>query len=684
LAGGKMETSEHYLEFNPYDGHPDKVTNAEGYNYFFIGNGYIELAIQYNKSCKGSPYAIILMDPTKFGRKSKSFTYDEKTGFERTLLEIHINGKKYLPNSESLNVYWDFEKSIPTVRMEWKADNIQVVEELCCPDYSNPVIIRNICLKNISQKKMQGELFIDMDISEKIYQNKRKFQFTIASENEKKFQFAYSINQGMKGNVLVELIEKQMPINSYEKYWQCINKVHFGNEMFNFIYNTSKNQIGATLAHNGMMDASIWQYNLEWVRDLSNISIGMTMSGQYDKAKKIISRLISDFVDEDGSTIDSSRKRPLSEVELDQNGILLYAIWTYKNWTDDSSIIKDNWEKIKLIADFPIQEVFIDKSSGLLKNCREYWERHNTFGVTKGFELTYQLFPIIGLEKASEFALEMGEKDLSKKWKSAADNLKKAFLTNPKYALISDGHFIKRRKESGIQHRSFEPPDKTLLPEEMPLREEIENLVDPDSSVALPIAYELIDPKSKLAKDTLEHLEKLWNQRWNTGGYARYNVKSEPDTPGPWPFATMFIARAYLENENQPKVLRALQWMYDKARVSGSWFESYCWRPSPPLPPISIIPWTWAENIVFFIHHLIGLRPLKDKIIIRPKLLDLTSKIDAKFTVKNTTFKLIIQKKKDLDASYAVVNKVEKVLFKGDGIVIPFNNHIKEINIYLK
>ena len=608
----------------------------------------------------------------------------KKQGFDRTLIEIHINGKKYIPNPDLLKVYWDNDKSIPTVRIEWMAENIHIIEELFCPDYTSPMVLRNISLKNESQKKIQGELFIDMDISEKIFQNKRKFQFTIVSENEKKFQFAYSINKDLKGNVLVELIEKQVTFNNYEKYWQSINKVNLGNDIFNFLYNTSKNQIGATLAHNGMMDASVWQYNLEWVRDLSNVSLGMTMSGQFDKARKILTRLICDFVDEDGSTIDSSRKRPLSEVELDQNGILLYAIWTYRNWTDDVSIIKDNWEKIKLIAGFPIQDVFLDKASGLLKNSREYWERHDTHGVTKGFELTYELFPIIGLEKASEFAIEMGEKELSKKWKQASDNLKKAFLTHPKFALIDDGHFIKRRKENGALHYNFEPPDKTKLPKEMPLREEMENAVDPDSSSALPIAYELIDPKSDLAKNTLEHLEKLWNQRWSSGGYARYNVKSEPDTPGPWPFATMFIARAYLENENQPKVLRALQWMYEKSRFSGSWFESYCWRPSPPLPPISVIPWTWAENIVFFIHHLIGLRPLKDKIIIRPKLLDLTTKIDGKFTVKNTTFKLVIQKKKDIDASYAVLNKVEKVLFKGDGIIIPFNDCIKEINIFMK
>jgi hypothetical protein len=36
-----MEVEEHFFAYNPYDGHPDKITNAPGYNYFFLGNGHI-------------------------------------------------------------------------------------------------------------------------------------------------------------------------------------------------------------------------------------------------------------------------------------------------------------------------------------------------------------------------------------------------------------------------------------------------------------------------------------------------------------------------------------------------------------------------------------------------------------------------------------------------------------------
>ena len=42
--------------------------------------------------------------------------------------------------------------------------------------------------------------------------------------------------------------------------------------------------------------------------------------------------------------------------------------------------------------------------------------------------------------------------------------------------------------------------------------------------------------------DIVRHLAK-WNQAWTDGGYGRYHTSSEPDSPGPWPFASLFVAR---------------------------------------------------------------------------------------------------------------------------------------------
>ncbi|MGZ5478342.1 MAG: hypothetical protein ACXWGZ_02000, partial [Candidatus Aminicenantales bacterium] len=131
-----------------------------------------------------------------------------------------------------------------------------------------------------------------------------------------------------------------------------------------------------------------------------------------------------------------------------------------------------------------------------------------------------------------------------------------------------------------------------------------------------------VDPESRLSLKTLASMETLWNQGWTGGGYGRYNVSSEPDSPGPWPFASVFVARAALEAGRPRTTRRVLDWL---GRVPGpspaSWFEFYGPRPVPPYPQVGIIPWTWAELIFLFVHHMLGIRPGEEFLGLQPKLI---------------------------------------------------------------
>ena len=666
-----MELEEHYYGYNPYDGHPDKITNEKGRNYFFLGNGLIQVAVQYNISPKGTPLGLLIMDTTKLGHKSDAFSFDEQYGLERTMVSIKLNGQTFLPSPDNLKVTWS-DNLFPMVVAKWDAGSISIQESLFCPDFRTPSLVRQITIKNKSPKTSEGILLADLRIDEHGKFEKESFKFSLSPEAEKTYTFRYRLENRKRERIFVEVLEKEPAIDGIQSYWKSINSINFNNTKFNHLFSSSKNQIISSIAQNGKMDASIWQYNLEWVRDASYVAIACLMAGHFATAKNILTRLITQFVDIDGSTIDSSRKRPLSEVELDQNGILLYAIWQYRNWTGDKKIVEENWDKIKSLANFPLQDVYWDKKSRLLKNCRESWERHAAFGVTDGYEITYQLFPIIGLEKAAEMASELGEDEIADRWRIASQEIKNAFLTHPKFAMIDNGHFIKRRKESGEVHLFFEPPDKSLLNDGIPIKEEEVNSIEPDTMETYPIIFEIVDPKGNIATKTLEHLEKIWNQRWDYGGYPRYNVTSEADFAGPWPLATMLMARAYLENGNNEKVERILNWIYDQSPEAGSWLEFifYDFRPSPPMPPLGIIPWAWAEVIMFFVYHLLGVRPQKDSIVIRPWLLNLTDKIEAKIRIRDHSLFLKISRRDDNRTQYAIINK-KRVDFR-EQLILPY------------
>ena len=378
------------------------------------------------------------------------------------------------------------------------------------------------------------------------------------------------------------------------------------------------------------------------------VLIGLVISGQFELAKTMLDRIFINFVTEDGDTVDSSQVRPHEEVELDQNGELILALRFYVDWTGDLSLLKKHWEKVKATANFPLKEVFRHPETFLFHNIREFWERHDLHGITDGMELMYQFYVSFGLENAAYLANLLDQTDEAKNWEKAAQEIREAMLFDPKYALVENGHFIKRRRVDGQIQQEVIIGKESKLPQGVPLTQDYSHFLNPDSSSVLPIVWGFIDPKSELAVRTLEHIERLWNQTWDSGGYSRYNVTSEADSPGAWPFASLFIARAYFEAENDEKVWRVLNWLNSvPGSKSGATFEFYGPRPVPPWPQIGIAPWYWAEILILFVHHFLGIRPSKDKLRIRPILLEGLNNGQTKIRFRDVWIELTMKKNED-------------------------------------
>ncbi len=307
-------------------------------------------------------------------------------------------------------------------------------------------------------------------------------------------------------------------------------------------------------------------------------------------------------------------------------------------------IVLNPWGKVCALAEFPLRGVFRHEPSGLLRNRREYWERHAIHGIADGFELMHQFWVVMGL-RAAVYLARLGRRSEGRRWEMEAARLERAMLQDEEYRLIHDGHLIKRRGLDGGWQRTIEPNRQVGLPEAVPLMAEGEHLLDPDSSCALPLAHHFVDPDSDLAGRTLAHIEQLWNQDWDGGGYGRYHVSSEADSPGPWPFASLFVARAYAEAGNDPKVLRVLRWLANKpGGRAGTWWEFDGWKPSPPCPQSGITPWTWAEVVTLYVHHLLGVRPDDAGVTVRPLLLDGLDQMTASCTIRGHRLQLTIRR----------------------------------------
>ncbi|MGA2624758.1 MAG: hypothetical protein ABSF91_12940 [Bacteroidota bacterium] len=629
----------------------DFYSNKTGTEYFFLGNGLIMAALQTSPSEEaGTHCGLLLMSPEHFARKNTTYLFHPERGLLHSRFYVIVDGTLHAPEFVTSRVHWEYPGNIPTVVIDWAVGSIAIREELMCPS-NDPVILRTVTLENAGSipHEVTGRLFLypnlgffdeyhvdreHFTLQAKGYQTLELFATNATSAGDRSLDVDFEELYPKEKKSTAFILTLNYPRKEFEgrrlaavmeetkKYWSRCSQFDFDDASLNHLFLTSRSGIRAAVAHSGKLDGGIWQYNMEWVRDQSMVAAAASMTGQLELAAAILTRILTSSVNEDGKTVDASRHRTTDTVELDQNGELIYGLYTNWVWSGSDAILKLFWEKIKKVAEYALQQPFLDPESGLVKNKREYWERDASFGVKEGFELTYQFWNIIGLELASSMASHMKDDALAENWLQASLKMKRSFLQHPRFSLVDEGKFIKRRLTTGEVQRTLEPLDRKTMPPGMPLNIEKVSFCEPDSASVYPIIFEMVDPSSSLATNTMESMEELWNQRWDIGGYGRYHVTSEPDSPGAWPIATLFIMRAYQEAGNYEKVKRALDWMSTvQGGKAGAWQEFYGQRPVPPLPPVGILPWTWAELILFFVHHVVGIRPAADKLRIRPKLI---------------------------------------------------------------
>jgi len=636
-----IDVKEHFYDDDPLSGHPDVRTRLSDVSYFFLGNGFIQAAVQIAPSGEGTAAGLLIMNPERFGKKREALTMDPRHGLDNTLVRI-ISGRNIsTAKTRTLGAQWSTEYRIPAVSVQWRSRDFQVKEHFYCPEFSQPLLIREVRIKSLKNRRAR------VRIETGVRQEAIAKNLFISPGKEEIIFFSYKLDSSGK-KILIDSIPEETLNGEALDYWDKTAHSSFGSPILDHYFNASKFQLPAVISKSGKVDGSIWQYNREWLRDQAMIAVGLSMSGHLEIARKMLKRLLEEFVTEQGDTIDSSEKRQSDEVELDQNGVLLDALKHYVLWTGDYELIQSHWEKIVVTAEFPLSDVFRHHPSGLMANKREFWERHQSHGIEKGMELAHQLYASIGLCSAATLARIVSREKEALRWKKEAQRIKQAMLNDARFGLVTSRGFIKRRGSDGTVQESIKPLPEAQLPAGVPLSAEGFHLLNPDSSAALPIATGFVPSDSTLSKATLKNLETLWNQAWTSGGYGRYHLSSEPDSPGSWPFPSLFIARAYLEAGDAEKVWRILRWLNTiPGAVAGSWFEFYGERLSPPFPQVGITPWTWAEMLILLIHHIIGIRPEENELTLRPRLLPGIERIQSSFPLRGSRLNLEIKRAAD-------------------------------------
>jgi hypothetical protein len=660
-----MDVKEHVYADDPARGPRDVRTNLEKVDYFFLGNGLIQAAVQVCDSGAGTPVGLLVMRPDKFGPKRDVLTMDPDAGLEPTVVRVHRQNRVARPSPGRIRACWVESAGVPTANVSWRGEDLEVEERFWCPDRSLPQVRREVRIRNTGDA---------CNVAVRTGTEDRPLEQTmmLAAGEERAVVLVYrTVERNGRPLVVTEWCGEAISPPVAAMYWRRLSDCRFSSDLLNHIFTAARYQLPAAVTSSGRMDGGIWQYNLEWVRDQAAVVIGFVLLGDFELARTMLDRMLREFVTDEGDTVDSGRRREVDDVELDQNGELLLAIKAYVEWTGDVSILAAHRQRIRAVAEFPLRGVFRHSPSGLLHNRREYWERHAVYGIEDGMELTHQLFASLGLSAAADLARHAGWTEEAGRWNAEANRLKQGMLFDKRYGMVHDGRFIKRRKADGDVQWEAEPAPDAMLPPGAPLGAAGPHLLNPDTSSVLPIALEFTDPRGNLARNTLAAVEDLWDQRWGGGGYGRYHASSEPDSPGPWPFASIFVARAYWEAGEDEKVWRILRWLGEAGGAkAGSWFEFYGPRPVPPCPQIGIIPWTWAEIVVFFIHHVLGVRPGLDELWLRPRLPSGVDRAEAALSLGEHRLHLELRRARTGESGTITVNGATEP-YAADGLRLP-------------
>ena len=671
--------------------HPDFITYQPGIQYFYLGNGDIQGAVQYSpEPGEESFLGFTLMDPENFCRKWSTFLFSPERGFANTRLGVTVGGEGEVSSAKAgmypglrgfsvtrdnfVSIGWEYPDGIPAVALAWNAGECAVKEEFFVPR-EGALLFRRVHLTNRAAAPLAVKLslslyanfglFTDIRTDEKngtacadglasmrlFSLDRRSTVFgrydvrtdpgRIEPGKSVESVYVYSIKDGER-----YLGRHPLPalLRETSAEWKKRSTFATGNALLDRLYSVSRTELKSVLSRGGRMDAGTWMYNMEWLGDHAMASESLLRAGFVDEARTLIEKNLRDSIGPDGRTIESGRFFGYDYTEIVQNGIMMFAVWNYVCWTGDTRLLRKYWPKMRLCGDFPLEKYFLDSGTHLVHNKREFWERSDSFGIEDGFELAYQFWVSFGLAKCAALARLMGDGAAASRWDAASRAMQETMFHDPVFRFIEDGHLIKRRTRDGRWQKEAVPPDRGKLPAGSPIAVEEHSLLDPDTITVLPILFEMIPPGSPLCTETLRWVDRIWNQRWEGGGYPRYNVTGEDNPPAPWPLASMLVARASAAAGEYDRVWRVLEWLDRIGGCSGSWFERYGQSITPPMPPVGIVGWTWYEIINLCSHHVAGFRPEIEALTVKPRLPDRIDTLSTLHVVRGANVHLSVRR----------------------------------------
>lgn len=665
---------------------------AEGREYFVLRSGRAKLVAQADQFDLAPAFLYLLFDAQEnhqSGRKERAFNFAGGQGFANSALEVELGGFAFTALGHQTRTRWVMVEGIPAAEAAWWAGGLRVTERLLALGddglFLRRVELTSVHLGGREEVKLRLRLPSGVCVVRDgwLAQEAGRCRLALGAVGEMPVQAALPhgnleigplpIAPGESLSVDTVLLAQIPPRETAGGSWSPL-KLHISgvkqpsetapsvqplpgldlgdllsrtraawavesslateDATVREIFDKARFGLPAMVADNGVMDAGMFEYGMQWVRDTSNTLLGLLHAGQFEQVRRGLAHILDKMVNAEGNAMIAGGFDNPDREQFDQMGELLHVLKAYRDWTGDDSLMRTNRAKLLALIERPLRPEFRD-ATGMVHNRREFWERT----LDDAYELAYQTYVVLGLRDAAALAGPLDAADRADRWRAEADRITDAMLRHPTRALVEEGRLLKRRSVDGEPVRFIRFPPAAP---DVPLKTERVNLATPDATMALPIAFRLIDPASPLARNTLDELEQLWSARWFGGGYERYHSSGQCDQPGPWPFASCFILRAQHEAGLFDRSRRTLEWLNTMAGGrTGVWFEEIPLVRSQA-PTAGLVPWTSGEISLFIVRHLLGVRFEGATLVLKPALYPGSPPLRADLRFRQSRLKLEI------------------------------------------
>jgi hypothetical protein len=613
----------------------------EGREYFALRGGRAEMIIQADRADLAPAFLYLLFDAQNNGqsaRKDRAFNFGEGQGFVNSALEVTLGGFAFTAVGHETRTRWVLLDGIPAVEAVWWAGGLRVTEHLFAAG-DQGLFIRRVTLSAadlggtetvrvrcslppganvardgwLTQTQSGCRLALGARGGDVSFPNQTAMEIgplTVAKNQTLAFDTFLAVRIDGEGEPAP--LNPEAALESTRAQWAKTSTITTEDKPVRELFDKARFGLAGMVADNGVMNAGIFEYGAQWVRDTSNTLLGMVHAGHFELARQGFRYVLERMVNAEGNAMIAGGFDDPDREQFDQMGELLHALKAYRDWTGDDSVVRAYRTKLVPLIERPGRPEFRD-ATGMVHNRREFWERT----LDDAYELAYQTYVTQGWRDAAALAEPLGAEARAPRWRAEAERTLQAMLNHPSRALVERGRLIKRRNVTGAWVRDLRFPAAAA---DVPLKTEQTHLAEPDATMALPIALGLVSPRSSLARHTLDELERIHHARWFGGGYERYHSSGQCDQPGPWSFATCFILRAQHEAGMWERSRRTLEWLNTECGGrAGAWFEEIPLVRSQAATS-GILPWTSGEISLFCVRHWLGVRFEGDTLVIQPAL----------------------------------------------------------------